>query len=307
MSIEVNNVVKSYGKQKALKNVSFTLNPGEITGFIGPNGAGKTTTMKIITGLLTPDSGSVSILGTNVKENPLLTKKHIGYLPENNPLYTDMYVREYLAYISKIYCSGKDTSKNVSEIIERTGLSKEQHKKIEELSKGYKQRVGLAQALIHDPEILILDEPTTGLDPNQLEEIRGLIKDLGRDKTVVLSTHIMQEVEAICDRIIIINNGEITANEESQNLIKQSGSESLEISVEFTEEINLSILKTIKGIKATRKLTPTRYILSCTEDIRKDIFTFAVENNHQLIEIRILDKNLESIFRELTKNKTIDN
>jgi len=301
MSIEVKNVVKSYGKHKALNGVSFTLNPGEITGFIGPNGAGKTTTMKIITGLLKPDSGSVTVFGNDVIEKPLETKKHIGYLPENNPLYSEMYVKEYLAYVSRIYCPLKDTSENVNNIIIKTGLSKEQYKKIEALSKGYKQRVGLAQALIHDPEILILDEPTTGLDPNQLDEIRGLIKDLGKNKTVILSTHIMQEVEAICDRIIIINNGEITANEQSQDLIKHSGKDKVDISIEFTEEIEKSSLMRIEGITEIKRLSATQYIVSCSKDIRKDIFRFAVNNDYQLIELRLIGKNLESIFRELTK------
>lgn len=301
MSIELNNIIKSYGKQKALNGISFTVNPGEITGFIGPNGAGKTTTMKIITGLLNADSGTVNVLGNDVTEKAIETKKHIGYLPENNPLYADMYVREYLAYVSRIYCPGKDTERNVSEIIKRTGLSKEQHKKIEELSKGYKQRVGLAQALIHDPEILILDEPTTGLDPNQLDEIRTLIKELGKDKTVILSTHIMQEVEAICDRIIIINNGEITADEQSQDLIKNSGKNCINISVEFTEDIDDKKLKEIEGVKSVKKLAATHYRVSCHKDIRKEIFDFAVNNNHHLIELRIIDNNLESVFKQLTK------
>lgn len=301
MSIEINNIIKSYGKQKALNGVSFTLNPGEITGFIGPNGAGKTTTMKIITGLLNADSGNIKVLGHDISQKSIQTKKHIGYLPENNPLYTDMYVKEYLAYVSKIYCPAKDTSKNVNDIIERTGLKKEQHKKIEELSKGYKQRVGLAQALIHDPEILILDEPTTGLDPNQLDEIRTLIKELGKDKTVILSTHIMQEVEAICDRIIIINKGEITADEQSKDLIKNSSKNYLDISVEFIENIDEKKLKEIEGIKDIKKLTATHYRVSCHKDIRKELFDFAVKNNHHLIELRIIDNNLESVFKQLTK------
>lgn len=301
MSIELNNVVKSYGKQKALKGISFSLKQGEITGFIGPNGAGKTTTMKIITGLLEADSGSIEVLGKDIYSNPLEVKRHIGYLPEHNPLYTDMYVREYLSYVSRIYCPGKNTTSNVANIIERTGLGGEQHKKIEELSKGYRQRVGLAQALIHDPEILILDEPTTGLDPNQLDEIRNLIKDLGKDKTVILSTHIMQEVEAICDRIIIINKGEISADEQSEKLIENSTEGKLDISLEFIEDIDGKDLLAIEGVKEVKKIKATHYILSCHGDIRKDLFQYAVSNNKTLIELKIVDTKLENVFKKLTK------
>lgn len=301
MSIELENVVKSYGKQKALKGINFSLKQGEITGFIGPNGAGKTTTMKIITGLLKADSGNIKVLGKDIYKNPLEVKRNIGYLPENNPLYTDMYVREYLSYVSKIYCPSKDTAKNVDNIIERTGLKKEQHKKIEELSKGYKQRVGLAQALIHDPEILILDEPTTGLDPNQLEEIRNLIKELGKDKTVILSTHIMQEVEAICDRIIIINKGEIKADEQSGILMHKSSEGLLDISLEFIEEVDENDLLSIDRVENIQKIKATQYLLSCHGDIRKDLFQYAVSNNKTLIELKIVDAKLENIFKNLTK------
>lgn len=299
MSIEVNKLEKSYGNHKVLKGIDFKLNPGEITGFIGPNGAGKTTTMKIITGLLRPDKGQVKILGKDVLLNPQETKKHIGYLPENNPLYQDMYVREYLTYISKIYCPRKDSRENVDNIISKTGLWPEQHKKIEALSKGYKQRVGLAQALIHNPEVLILDEPTTGLDPNQLEEIRSLIRELGKDKTVILSTHIMQEVEAICDRIVIINKGEITADEDSKRLITETGR--YEISFEFTKDVEERYIQQLEGILELKRIKATRYVASCSKDIRKDIFRFAVEHKHQLIELRLIDNNLESVFKKLTR------
>ncbi len=301
MSIELNNIVKQYGKQKALNGISFSLKQGEIIGFIGPNGAGKTTTMKIITGLLNADSGHIKILGEDIHRNATQIKKHIGYLPENNPLYTDMYVREYLSYISKIYCPCKETKRNVDNIIEKTGLSKEQYKKIEELSKGYKQRVGLAQALIHNPQILILDEPTTGLDPNQLEEIRGLIKELGKNKTVILSTHIMQEVEAICDRIIIIKNGEITADEQSSNLIKNSPEGFTNISIEFVEATSEKEILSINGVEYIQKTNVNSYILKCSRDIRKDLFKYAVSKNKTLIELKITNVKLESIFKELTK------
>ena len=217
MSIIVENVTKIYGKQKALNDVSFTAKPGEIVGFLGPNGAGKSTMMKIITGFLPANSGSVSVCGLEVSSNQIEIKKKIGYLAEQNPLYYDMYVREYLAFIAGIF-KINDSKNKINEIIELVGLSLEQNKKIGALSKGYKQRVGLAHALLHDPEVLILDEPTTGLDPNQLEEIRNLIKKIGAKKTVMLSTHIMQEVEAICDRVIIINRGEIVANDSTKNL-----------------------------------------------------------------------------------------
>lgn len=223
MSISVQNITKLYGTQRALDGISFEVSTGEIVGFIGPNGAGKSTTMKIITGFLSDFEGTVLVNGLDVRSNALEVKKHIGYLPEHNPLYTEMYVREYLTFIAKMYGLGKETENAVDKVIEEIGLTKEQHKKIGMLSKGYRQRVGLASVLIHDPEVLILDEPTTGLDPNQLLEIRGLIEKVGKSKTVLLSTHIMQEVEAICNKVIVISNGHIVANDTAEN-VKQNKS-----------------------------------------------------------------------------------
>lgn len=225
MSISVKNIVKTYGTQRAVDGISFEIPSGEIVGFIGPNGAGKSTTMKIITGFLSDFEGEVLVNGINVRKNPIEVKKSIGYLPEHNPLYLEMYVKEYLMFVAKIYGLNKDTEKIVDEIIKRVGLEKEVHKKISMLSKGYRQRVGLAAVLVHDPKVLILDEPTTGLDPNQLIEIRSLIEAEGKSKTIMLSTHIMQEVEAICDRVIIINNGHIVANDTAENIKKDKSLE----------------------------------------------------------------------------------
>ena len=236
MSIKINNITKIYGKQKALNDVSFEVNPGEIIGFLGPNGAGKSTLMKIITCFIPQTSGSVSVCGYDVIENSIEVRKCVGYLPENNPLYLDMYVKEYLEFIAGLHHLGKKTNSRISEMIEITGLQLEQKKKIGALSKGYRQRVGLAQALIHDPKVLILDEPTTGLDPNQLTEIRELIRNVGKEKTVMLSTHIMQEVKAVCDRVIIVNKGNIVANEATEALQQHKENEQV-ISVEFDQEI----------------------------------------------------------------------
>lgn len=223
MSISVKNLTKIYGTQRAVDGISFDISSGEIVGFIGPNGAGKSTTMKVITGFLSEFEGEVLVNGLDVRNNPLEVKKTIGYLPEHNPLYPDMYIREYLSFIARMYGLGNHAEDAVNKVIEEIGLAKEQHKKIGMLSKGYRQRVGLASVLIHDPQVLILDEPTTGLDPNQLIEIRNLIETVGKSKTVLLSTHIMQEVEAICDRVIIINNGQIVANDTAAN-VKQNKS-----------------------------------------------------------------------------------
>lgn len=225
MSISVKNIVKTYGTQRAVDGISFEIPSGEIVGFIGPNGAGKSTTMKIITGFLSDFEGEVLVNGIDVRQNPIEVKKSIGYLPEHNPLYLEMYVKEYLMFVAKIYGLNKDAENIVDEIIKRVGLEKEVHKKISMLSKGYRQRVGLAAVLVHDPKVLILDEPTTGLDPNQLIEIRSLIEAEGKSKTIMLSTHIMQEVEAICDRVIIINNGHIVANDTAENIKKDKSLE----------------------------------------------------------------------------------
>lgn len=301
MSINVENITKIYGEQKALDQVSFSINEGEIVGLLGPNGAGKSTLMKIITCFIPPTSGNIKIYGYNIFDNPLEIRRNIGYLPEHNPLYLEMYVREFLEFAAGIYNLGKQTKQRVEEIIELTGLTKEANKKIGQLSKGYRQRVGIAQALIHDPKILILDEPTTGLDPNQLEEIRQLIKEIGKRKIVMLSTHIMQEVEAICSRVIIINSGKIVADDKTKNLssIQKSNNQYL---VEFNKEIDINSLKQLKDISNITSNGNKFYTITANNntDIRENIFKWAVENDLMVLTIRKND-NLEKIFHELTK------
>lgn len=299
MSVEIKNITKSYGRQKAVNNISLSLKAGEITGFLGPNGAGKSTTMKIITGLVDPDCGDILVMGKNIRNETLEARKHIGYLPENNPLYCDMYVKEYLEYVARIYMTRKDVKINVENAIKITGLAKEQHKKIEQLSKGYKQRVGLAQALIHKPDVLILDEPTTGLDPNQIVEIRDLIREVGKERTVMLSTHIMQEVEALCDRVIIINEGEIISDDNVTNIVNNSSI--LSITAHFTTSIDTHKLEKLEFINNVDKCENNRFVINATKDIREKIFHFAVANNYTLIELNLLHENLESVFKKLTK------
>lgn len=300
MSIVVEGVSKHYGEQKALNNVSFEINPGEIVGFLGPNGAGKSTMMKIITGFIPATSGKVSVTGMNIEESPLAIKRKVGYLAEQNPLYYDMYVREYLSFIAGIF-KLENPKQRIDEIIETVGLSIEQNKKIGALSKGYKQRVGLAQALLHDPEVLILDEPTTGLDPNQLEEIRGLIKKIGAEKTVMLSTHIMQEVEAICDRVIIINKGKIVANDKASNLSSLFSSQSI-IKVEFDVQVDLAKLKAIPGVASIQNPSGNIYLIKsqAEKDIRNDVFQLAVQENLSVITLQKEAVKLEDIFKQLT-------
>jgi len=299
MSIIVNNLSKIFGTQKVLREVSFEVNKGEILGFLGPNGAGKSTLMKILTGYIPQTTGIAKICNENVSENSIKTRNKIGYLPEHNPLYHDMYVKEYLEFVANIY---RVNHKSIIEMIEKTGLKKEQNKLIGSLSKGYKQRVGLAQALIHNPEVLILDEPTTGLDPNQLVEIRSLIREIGKEKTVMLSTHIMQEVEAICDRVIIINKGQIVANKSIRELQKNKGNRKL-ITVEFDEKIEKKELMKIGNILEARELMGNQYeIFSDSEfDLRPDLFKFAVKNKLTVLQMNMQEKKLESIFQELTK------
>lgn len=299
MSVEIKNITKSFGTQKAVNNLSISFKAGEITGFLGPNGAGKSTTMKIITGLIAPDCGDVSVMGKDIKRETLEARKHIGYLPENNPLYTDMYVREYLEYVARIYMPRKEVKASVENSIQITGLSKEQHKKIQQLSKGYKQRVGLAQALLHDPDVLILDEPTTGLDPNQIGEIRDLIREVGKNKTVMLSTHIMQEVEALCDRVVIINDGKIISDDKVSNIVNNSSNTN--ISVHFTSQIDINRLKNLEFINNVNNCGNNKFIITAQKDIREDLFKFAVNNNYILTELNLLHENLESIFKKLTK------
>lgn len=298
MSITVNNITKIYGDQKALNNVSFEIKTGEIVGFIGPNGAGKSTMMKIITGFIPQTSGEIFINDLKISENEINVKKIIGYLPENNPLYTDMYVKEYLLFVGGIY-KVKNIKREIEAIINKTGLAREQHKKISALSKGYRQRVGLAQALIHNPEILILDEPTTGLDPNQIIEIRNLISEVGKEKTVMLSTHIMQEVEAICDRVIIIDKGKIIANDSSKNIIEKSNNNKFTIVVEFNTDVELKLLNSINNIES-KNIDSKNWIIESNEDIREKIFSFAVENDIKVLSMQKKEKSLEEVFQELT-------
>ena len=299
MSIKVKKLSKVYGTQKALTEVSFEINKGEIVGFLGPNGAGKSTLMKILTGYIPLTNGDAKICNLDINENSIETRSRIGYLPEHNPLYLDMYVKEYLEFVANIY---NVNHKYIDEMIKKTGLLKEQHKLIRSLSKGYRQRVGLAQALIHNPEVLILDEPTTGLDPNQLIEIRSLIKEVGREKTVLLSTHIMQEVEAICDRVIIINKGQIVANKTIVELQKSKGNRKL-ITVEFDKKAEKKELMKIGNVLEARELKGNKYqIFSDSKfDLRPALFEFAVNNKLTVLQMNMEEQKLESIFQELTK------
>lgn len=300
MSISVSGITKLYGSQKALNQVSFEVGKSEITGFLGPNGAGKSTMMKILTCYIPPSSGKASVCGFDVAGDSMEVKKRIGYLPEHNPLYLDMYVKEFLAFTGGIY-KVKQLKSRVAEMIEMTGLKLEQNKKIGALSKGYRQRVGLAQAMIHDPEVLIMDEPTTGLDPNQLEEIRSLIKTLGKQKTVMLSTHIMQEVEAVCDRVIIINKGEIVANDHTANL-RQNRSRQ-RITVEFDKETRAELLQKIPGIGSVKHISGNIWELygSSDADPRKEIFNFAVANQLGVLTLNREEQKLEDVFKNLTR------
>jgi ABC-2 type transport system ATP-binding protein len=302
MSIVVHGVTKLYGEQKALDNVSFEVKTGEIVGFLGPNGAGKSTMMKIITGFIPASSGHVIVNGLEAGTDNQEVKKQIGYLPENNPLYPEMYVREYLGFVASIYNSGKPGKKQIDNIIEVTGLIPEQKKKIGSLSKGYRQRVGLAQALIHNPAVLILDEATTGLDPNQIVEIRNLIKEAGKEKTVMLSTHIMQEVEAICDRVIIIDNGVIVANEEKTNIYSIIKRHKQIIEVEFDKDIRESSLAGIPNVSTVSQIKNNLWRIEAEgdNDIRPALFSFAVTNNLTVLSLRKQENNLEEIFRHLT-------
>ena len=303
MSIEVHNVTKFYGNQKALDNVSFSVKKGEIFGFLGPNGAGKTTMMKIIMGVLPPTNGQVYVNGLDILQHEIEIKKQIGYMPEINPLYYDMYVREYLMFVASIY-NLKNKTKRINEIIEQTGLTIEQHKTIGSLSKGYKQRVGIAQALIHDPSVLILDEPTSGLDPNQIIEIRNLIAQVGKNKTVLLSTHIMQEVEAICNRVIIINKGKIVADSKKEELQEELTNKNKQIIfVEFDKSVAIDELQNIKGVSKVKGVKKMQYLLEAIsdEDIRPYIFQFAVKKQLTVLSLQRKEKSLEDVFHELTK------
>ncbi len=304
MSLIVKNLTRMFGSQRAVSNISFAIGKGEIVGFLGPNGAGKSTTMKISTGFLPPTSGTVLVAGYDVTTHPIEVKRITGYLPEHNPLYPDMFVHEYLEFVGGLYgMRGKSLRQRVSDMVERCGLTREQNKKIETLSKGYRQRVGLAQALIHDPGVLILDEPTSGLDPNQLVEIRRLIRDISSDKTVIFSTHIMQEVEALCNRVIVINKGEIVADDLLANLTAAGKSQA--VVVEFEHPVDLNTLSRLPGISEVQLVEggPNhRYRVLSSEnvDVRPEIFRFAADQKLSLIGIRQEQGSLENIFRELT-------
>lgn len=296
MSIEVSEVSKLYGSQKALDAVSFKVSKGSVVGFLGPNGAGKSTMMKILTGYIKPSEGIVFVNGINVLEKPIEAQKHIGYLPEHNPLYSDMYVKEYLQFQAAIYNVDKS---NVDAIIEKVGLTSESHKKVGQLSKGYQQRVGLAAALLHNPEVLILDEPTTGLDPNQLVEIRALIKDLGKDKTVLFSTHIMQEVEAVCDRVIIIKEGEIVVDK----LLKEIRTKQNQIiEVTFDYKIEEQFIQRLPNLKSYKNNYDATWFLTfdSDKDMRAVVFDFAQENGLKILGLNTRNQNLENLFREST-------
>ncbi|MBT8270545.1 MAG: gliding motility-associated ABC transporter ATP-binding subunit GldA [Flavobacteriaceae bacterium] len=300
MSIEVTKISKYYGKQRALNDVSFKLGQNEIVGFLGPNGAGKSTMMKILTTYLNPDSGVAKVNAYDIESEARSVQKSIGYLPEHNPLYTDMYVREYLKFNSNIY---KVPKARVDEVINLTGLQEQAHKRIGQLSKGYRQRVGLANALLHDPEVLILDEPTTGLDPNQILEIRDLIRKVGQSKTVFLSTHIMQEVEAMCDRVIIINQGEVVADKRLEDLRDQ---DEQVVVVEFDYRVEEAFLKRLPKVKSVKNLNGFTYEInfSTQEDMRSHVFDFAHDNELKILQLYQRNASLEDMFRDLTAGQS---
>lgn len=299
--VTVSQLVKTYDTQRAVDEISFEARKGEVLGFLGPNGAGKTTTMKIITGYLPQTSGSVSVCGFDVQQKTMEARACIGYLPEHNPLYKEMYVREYLHFTAGLH-GLKSTSKQVDEMVERTGLTSHRQKQIGELSKGYRQRVGLAQAMLHDPQVLILDEPTSGLDPNQIVEIRQLIKELGKEKTVILSTHILGEVEAVCDRAIIINKGKLVANAPIQELKQQFSGQNI-VTVEFAERVTKSQLEGIKHVDSVKNISGNRWqlISDAKFDIRADVFGYAVANKMTMLELHRETFSVEDVFQQLTK------
>lgn len=305
MAIEIKGLTKKFGQQAAVDDISFTVKPGEIVGFLGPNGAGKSTTMKIITTYLPPTEGTATVFGEDVTQQPQRVRRILGYLPEHNPLYLDMYVKEYLPFIGSLYgLKGKQLRVKVAEMIELTGLTSEQHKKLGALSKGFRQRAGLAQALIHDPSVLILDEPTTGLDPNQIIEIRNLIKLMSKNKIVVLSTHIMQEVQALCDRAVIINKGKIVADGKVSEL--QGGMQKQQIlAMEFSATVDISALKDLKAIHSIDKVDELNYqvIVKGQQDVRAQIFKMAGENEWPLVGLKKEENTMEKIFQQLTKSQ----
>lgn len=300
MSVKVEQLTKVYGTQKAIDQISFEAKKGEVLGFLGPNGAGKTTTMKILTGFIPPTEGSAEVCGLSVTDEPIAIRRKIGYLPEHNPLYKDMYVKEYLGFVAGMYALPK-SKQRIAEMIEMTGLQREQHKPIKALSKGYRQRVGLAQAMLHDPEVLILDEPTSGLDPNQLAEIRALIKEVGKEKTVIFSTHIMQEVQAICDRVLIIRQGKIVANDAIADLGSQVESGAI-VTLMLAQVVEAKQLRQIAGVKSVKKAGEKRWELQAKSkaDIRPAIFHFAVQQNWVILEMVESQLSVEDVFMRLT-------
>ena len=302
MSVKVSSFSKIYGTQKAVDEISFEVNKGEVLGFLGPNGAGKSTTMKILTCFIPQSSGTATVCGYDTIAEPLEVTKKIGYLPESNPLYMDMYVREYLEFMAGLHKLGKITSQRIDEMLEVTGLIAERKKKVGQLSKGYKQRVGLAQAMLHDPEVLILDEPTSGLDPNQLVEIRSLIKQLGKNKTVIFSSHIMQEVQAVADRVIIINKGKIVADDSTGNLQNLIGNEII-ITAEFKQNIDRSLLGNIRGVKSFEQSKDGKWkiVSENQKDLREEIFNFAKAKDLTLLSLYKEESSLEDVFKQLTK------
>jgi ABC-2 type transport system ATP-binding protein len=302
MSIIVNQLTKLYGTQKAVDHISFEAKPGDILGFLGPNGAGKSTTMKMLTGYIPQTSGNATVCGFDITTQSLEVRKNIGYLPELNPLYTDMYIKEYLLFSAETQRLGKFANKRVQEMIELVGLTPERKKKIGQLSKGYKQRVGLAQAMLHNPKVLILDEPTSGLDPNQVVEIRELIKEIGRDKTVLFSTHIMQEVESMCNRVVIINNGKIVADDKIENLQNNISGDIL-ITVEFKQEIKESILKELAGVKQVKQ-KGKNYTLRCQKDIREELGQLAIQQQWVILSMNREEESLEEVFQKLTSGRS---
>lgn len=306
MSVHISHLTKLFGEQAAVNDISFTVNPGEILGFLGPNGAGKSTTMKIITGYIPQTSGSATVCGFDVEKQSLEVRRHIGYLPENNPLYTDMYIKEYLEFVARLH-GMKSFGNRVEEMIALTGLTPERRKKIGQLSKGYRQRVGLAQAMLHNPDVLILDEPTSGLDPNQLVEVRNLIKQLGKEKTVILSTHIMQEVQAICNRAIIINKGVIVADDTVDALRNTSADTSI-INATFKETVELALIKKLQGVTHVKHLGNSQFIIQYkgNADMREQLFRFAVDNKLTLLNLQIERQELEDIFQQLTSGNKIN-
>jgi ABC-2 type transport system ATP-binding protein len=302
MSITISNLTKAYGTQKAVDDISFKAANNEIVGFLGPNGAGKSTTMKIITGYLDADSGIVTVNEVDVNKNPVEAKKQIGYLPEGNPLYYEMYVREYLSFVAGLH-QIKNSKKRIQEVIDLTGLKIESSKKTGQLSKGYKQRVGLAAALIHNPDVLILDEPTTGLDPNQIIEIRQLIKELGKNKTVLFSSHILQEVESICDKVIIINNGTIVADDSLSNLRLSNEAYHIVI-VQFSGKIDPQVLLNLNDVQSVEEESASVFKIQASdpENVKRQLLKLSLENNLNIISLQSETKSLENIFRNLTGN-----